>query len=112
MSSFQHLSTLDEINSFIKKNTFSFLYIGQQNCSVCHGLRPQIEQLLRKFPEVQKAYVETNELPEIAGYLSIFTVPVLILFVEGKETIREARIVHLDLLEEKISTLYSNFYER
>lgn len=110
MSTFQHLATLDEVDSFVAENTLAFLYISQPNCSVCHGLLPQVEQLLKKFPHIQTAHVQTNELPSIAGHLSIFTVPVLLLFVEGKEYIREARIVHLDQLEEKITFIYENFY--
>lgn len=110
MGSFQHLTTIDELDSFIAKHTFAFVYIGQQNCFVCHGLLPQVKQLLHGFPQIRKAYIETNELPEIAGHLSIFTVLVLLLFIEGKESIREARIVHLDLFEQKISSLYNAFY--
>ncbi|HLR15965.1 MAG TPA: thioredoxin family protein [Bacillota bacterium] len=110
MKSFTHLKTLVEVDQFTAKHTLSFLYISQQNCSVCHGLLPQVERLLTRFPHIETAYIETNELPAIAGHFSIFTVPVLLLFVEGKEYIREARIVHMDLLEEKISTIYEHFY--
>ncbi|MDI3477356.1 MAG: hypothetical protein PWQ59_881 [Thermoanaerobacterium sp.] len=33
---------------------------------------------------------------------SIFTVPTVLLFAEGKEVIREARFISMDMLEEKI----------
>lgn len=112
MTSFKQLTTLEEVDQFTEHHTLSFIYISQENCSVCHGLLPQVKQLLSKFPHIETAYIETNELPAIAGHFSIFTVPVLLLFVEGKEHIREARIVHMDLLEEKITTIYENFYTR
>ncbi len=111
MATFKTLTTLPEVDAFIENNTLSFLYLSQPNCSVCHGLLPQVEELLKKFPHIQPAHIQTNELPSIAGHLSIFTVPVLLLFVEGKEHIREARIVHLDQLETKIASIYENFYE-
>lgn len=110
MSQFNHLTTLEQVESFMNENTLAFLYISQPNCSVCHGLLPQVERLLETFPHIHTAHVQTNELPAIAGRLSIFTVPVLLLFVEGKEFIREARIVHLDQLEEKLTSIYENFY--
>lgn len=110
MSSFQQLLTIEEVDAFIAENTLSFLYISQPNCSVCHGLLPQVEQLLTKFPFIKTGHIHSNKLPAIAGHLSIFTVPVLLLFVEGKEFVREARIVHLDQLEDKIHSIYKHFY--
>ncbi|MBN6205452.1 hypothetical protein JYK21_03220 [Ralstonia pickettii] len=44
----------------------------------------------------------------VAGRFSIFTIPVLLLFVENKEYVREARIVHMDLFKEKIDKIYQN----
>lgn len=111
MSEFKHLTTLEEVENFTNENTLSFLYISQPNCSVCHGLLPQVEELFTKFPHIETAHIETNVLPAIAGHLSIFTVPVLILFVESKEYLREARIVHLDQFEEKLTSIYKNFYD-
>lgn len=64
--------------------------------------------MLQQFPEIATAEVDTEVVPEIAGHFSIFTVPVLLLFVEGKEYIREARIVHTDALHDKISKIYKN----
>lgn len=110
LSSFQKLTTLDDIHTFLETNTLAFIYISQENCSVCHGLLPQVEQLMEAFPHIKTALVKTDELPAIAGDLSIFTVPVLLLFVEGKESIREARIVHLDELEKKLSSIYAHFH--
>lgn len=107
----QKLKTVEQVKSFIQKHQLAFLYISQPNCSVCHGLLPQVENMLTAYPRIKSAEINTNEIPEIAGYLSIFTVPVLLLFVEGKEYIREARIVHMDLLEEKIKKIYHHTKE-
>lgn len=109
MKPFIRLKTLEEVDQFTESHTLSFIYISQQNCSVCHGLLPQVNQLLAMFPHIETAYIETNELPAIAGHFNIFTAPVLLFFVQGKEYIREARIVHMDLLEERLSTIYENF---
>ncbi|MGM8211345.1 thioredoxin family protein [Virgibacillus sp. W0430] len=108
MNMFKQLSSLEKVEKFISDHTLAFLYISKPNCSVCHGLLPQVQNLLKKYPDIQTAQVNTAELEAIAGRFSIFTVPVLLLFVEGKEYIREARIVHMQQLEERIDKIYEN----
>ncbi|GAA0595279.1 hypothetical protein GCM10009001_09240 [Virgibacillus siamensis] len=61
---------------------------------------------MEKYPKIAMGSVNAQEVTEIAGMYSIFTAPVLLLFVDGKEFLREARIVHLDLLEEKIDKIH------
>lgn len=65
---------------------------------------------MKEFPRLQKKLINTEEVEEIAGYLSVFTVPVLILFAEGKEMVREARIVHMEDFRKKISKIYNGYY--
>jgi thiol-disulfide isomerase/thioredoxin len=108
MKEFNTLTTMQTVNSFVSDHQLSFLFISRPNCSVCQGLFPQVQALFENYPEIHTGYINAEDVPEIAGRFSIFTVPVLILFVEGKEYIREARIVHMQLLEEKIDKIYSN----
>lgn len=108
MGSFQKLSSMEEIESFIEENELAFLYVTRPNCSVCHGLKPQIEAILDNYPKIYCATVDASEIPEVAGRFEIFTVPVLLLFVHGKEYIREARIVHTEKFEEKVSRIYEH----
>ena len=63
---------------------------------------------MMNYPEIKPGHINAAEVPEVAGAFSVFTAPVLLLFVEGKEYIREARIVQLDLFEEKIDKIYEN----
>ncbi|MEC5424550.1 thioredoxin family protein [Virgibacillus sp. C22-A2] len=108
MKKFEELTTISMVDQFIKEHQLAFLYISRPNCSVCHGLLPQVRHLLENYPKIQTAHINTKQIEQIAGHLSIFTVPVLLLFVNGKEYIREARIVHMDLFEEKVTKLYQN----
>ncbi|NBJ68058.1 MULTISPECIES: thioredoxin family protein [Clostridia] len=105
---FTMLSNLDDIEAFIEQNELAFLYISREACSVCHGLFPQVEELMEKFPKIATAHITADQVEEIAGRFFVFTVPVLLLFVDGKEYLREARIVHMDLFHEKLDQIYSH----
>lgn len=108
MREFIDLTSIEDINHFISTNPIVLLYISLPNCTVCHGLFPQVKHLMAKYPKIQLGHIDAAEVQEIAGQFSIFTAPVLLLLIDGKEYVREARIVHMDLLEEKLDKLYKN----
>ncbi|HLS66963.1 MAG TPA: thioredoxin family protein, partial [Pseudogracilibacillus sp.] len=83
INTFPLCHTMAEIDELISANELSFLYVSQENCSVCHGLEPQIKQMLEKYPRIVAKKVDASEVPEVAGKFSVFTAPVLLLFVHG-----------------------------
>lgn len=111
MRQFKQLQSLEQIEDFIQENKLTLLYFSQPNCSVCHGLLPQIQQLMHEFPLIQLGQINTHEIEAVAGRFTIFTVPVILLFVNGKEYLREARIVQLQLFREKVHKIYKNVVE-
>lgn len=108
MKSFVKLTTLEEVNKFVENNELAFLYFTTPACSVCHGLQPQIESILKQYPDIKAAEIDSTIVPEAAGQYSVFAAPVLLLFVAGKEYIREARIVHTEQLNQQLSRIYEN----
>jgi thiol-disulfide isomerase/thioredoxin len=100
------LFSIEEIDHFINSHHFAFLYISKTNCSVCHALLPKVKEVMADFPNIHLAFINTDHIPDIAGHLSIFTAPVLILYVDGQEVLREARFVHIDPFREKIEKIY------
>ncbi|WP_010651862.1 thioredoxin family protein [Oceanobacillus massiliensis] len=108
MREFEELTTINHIEDFIGSHQLSFLYISRPNCSVCHGLLPQVRQLMGEYPEIALGHINAEAVEQVAGRFSIFTVPVLLLFVNGKEYVREVRIVHMDLFKEKLNKIYKN----
>lgn len=97
--------TLQDARSAINSEKLFFLYLYGTNCSVCHALLPQVEEVLANYPEVQKGKLNVHDVPEAAGEFSVFTIPVLLLYVEGKETIREARFVNMESFEASIKRI-------
>ncbi|MEN1968152.1 thioredoxin family protein [Lentibacillus sp. N15] len=108
MRAFEELASLSAVQEFIQHHQLSFLFISRPDCSVCHGLFPQVQVLMENYPEIKLGHINADVVQEVAGAFSVFTVPALLFFIDGKEYIREARIVPLDLLEEKLNKIYKH----
>jgi thiol-disulfide isomerase/thioredoxin len=106
LNAMNELFSIEEIEHFVNNHHLAFLYISKTNCGVCHALLPKIKEVMAEFPKIQMAFVNADDVPNIAGHLSIFTAPVLILYVDGKEVLREARFVHVELFKEKVKKIY------
>lgn len=71
---------------------------------------PQVEEVINEFPNIQMGLVNAGKVDEIAGFLMAFTVPVLVLYYDGKEYLREARIVHVEKFRENVAKIYDGIY--
>lgn len=81
-------------------------YFTASSCGVCHSLRPKIEELiLHKFPQIRMELHDVGEQPRLAAEFGVFTVPALILTVDGKESHRWVRNFGLAEVEQKLSRL-------
>lgn len=80
------------------------LFVKTDHCSVCDGLYPQVEVLTEQYP-FPFYYVNVAKVPEMAGQLSLFTAPVVLLFKQGKETTRFARFVPMEQLHKRLEEL-------
>ncbi|MEA4826348.1 MAG: thioredoxin family protein [Clostridium sp.] len=101
------LNSKESIIQFVNSAKLSLLYISSNNCSVCHALLPKMEEMLECYPEVQCKKIEIDKLPEIAGQLSIFTVPVVIFYVQGKEIFRRGRFISIEEVKQAIDRYYN-----
>jgi thioredoxin-like negative regulator of GroEL len=100
------LNTLDEMDEFIKNNTIAMIYFASEGCSVCGVLLPKIEEMLIKFPRIKIRKIKVDKFTEAAGQYSIFTLPAILVYIEGKEIIREARFISVEMLERNIERYY------
>lgn len=94
-----------------KSNKAVCFYLSTPECNVCKVLKPKVTEMLEvDFPSIFFCYVDLNEAKEISGQLSIFSVPTILVYFEGKETIRASRNVHLDELREQIDRYYKMIF--
>ncbi|GJQ63744.1 MAG: thiol reductase thioredoxin [Melioribacteraceae bacterium] len=101
------LKTLDELNSFISANSGATIYYSHEDCNVCKVLKPKLVEFLEEnFPEIKPAYVDVRLSNDISAQNSIFAVPTVIFYLEGKEFIRKSRNLSFGELYDEISRPY------
>lgn len=83
-------------------------YFSTDACSVCHVLKPKVEQLLAsEFPKMKMVSVKSHELPEVAAQNRVFTAPTILVFFEGREYVRKSRNIGIAELQQEIARIYS-----
>ena len=103
--------SLEQFESFVSGNTAAVVYFSTLDCNVCKVLKPKlIEMLKEEFPEIKFAYVNAAESKELAALQNIFSVPTILFFFDGKETIRKARFVNLEELGFELERVYSIYF--
>lgn len=101
------LKAFDEIDEFIKGNTMAMIYFASEGCGVCKALLPKIEEMIIKFPELKISKIMIDKFTKAAGQYSIFTLPAILVYIEGKEVVREARFISVEILEKTIDRYYN-----
>ena len=109
MESFPQARSIEEVRQFIQENELAFVYISREDCSVCHAVRPQVQSMLKNYPRIRSIQADADRIPEVAGDFTVFSVPALLLFAEGKELIREARFVKMDDLDRQFKRIVENY---
>lgn len=101
------VASLAEIRRHIEDEPFVLAYLSRPDCGVCVSLKPKVVEIIAEFPQATAYYVDLDAIPEAAGEYSIFTIPGILVFIDGKETIREARYVSVDQLTQKMERLHA-----
>jgi thioredoxin-like negative regulator of GroEL len=94
-----------------KSSKAVFFYLSTLDCRVCKVLKPKVIEMLKDdFPLINFCYVDLNEAKEISGQLCVFSVPTILVYFEGKETIRISRNIHLEELRGQIDRYYKMIF--
>ncbi len=105
------LKTLEEFEEVIKNNIVSVAYFSHEKCNVCHVLLPKVEDLVNThFPNAKLYYCNTVHSPEIAAQNSVFTVPSVKIFIDGKEFKSFSRNMGISQLQEAIERPYNMIF--
>ncbi|MGD8191899.1 thioredoxin family protein [Brevibacillus ginsengisoli] len=96
---------LTEIKESINHHKISLLFIKMAHCGVCDVVFAKTEELLKKYPEINRIAASIEETPELAGEFLVFTAPTILLFAGGKEVLRQSRFVMFNELEDTLKLI-------
>ncbi len=89
----------DEFQEILERHPIVVGYFSTESCNVCKVLRPQVKALVEKMPDAHFVYVDTEQSPMLRGQYLVFSVPTIIVFVDGKEAKRFNRYLSLAELQ-------------
>jgi thiol-disulfide isomerase/thioredoxin len=99
--------SIDELNEKIKNEIGTLIYFSTPTCNVCKVLRPKImEEFKKNFPEIGRYYIDSTISQDIPVQFGVFTVPTILVLLDGKEFARESRNCSVGGLIHKISRPY------
>lgn len=97
----------NEIIDLIKNNNMVVIYFTGSMCGACEIIKIKIEDILKRFPKIKSGEINVEKYLDIAAKHNVFSVPIFLLYIEGKESIRLGR--NLDLLELELNI--KRYYE-
>lgn len=103
----RQITDVNEFSGFLEQEAAVLAYFSTVECNVCKVLKPKVFEILDKdFPKVKMVYVEINQSPELAARYTVFAVPTLVVFFEGREYIRKSRNFGLEEFRNELRRPY------
>ena len=99
---------INEIQNLISDKTAVLLYFYNDNCAPCKVLRPKVKEMVETdFPNIEFRLINAEKYPATSAEYGVFASPTLLVFIEGKEYIRESKNISISELHEKIERYYN-----
>ena len=112
MKHYPTLLSVQEFQNVVLENKACLLYFSTNSCSVGEALDKKVRILISSdFPEMNFYYVDINNSPELAASQSAFIEPTILVFFEGKESIRFSRNISIHHLQKSIDRLYKLIFD-
>lgn len=101
------MQTIENINNTIKENLAVMLYFSAPTCNVCHALKPKLFEAIEKsFEKFKILSIDISVEQETSAHFSVFTIPTVIVFLDGKEFLRKSRHMSVDEVIREIKRPY------
>ncbi|MDS0525243.1 thioredoxin family protein [Clostridium sp. SHJSY1] len=100
----------EELKDIISNNEMVILYFSNKVCGACEVIKNKVQNILKLYSKVKFIEIDGEEQVELAALNNVFSFPLLILYVDGKEVIRLGRNVNLLELENIIKRYYDMLF--
>lgn len=100
----------NSIEDVIKKDKIVILEFGSEVCGACKSINYKLSNWIEEREGIVGYYIPVEDNMELAAELGIFSSPVVMVYVEGALTIREAGYFGLEQILKDILR-YKNLLE-
>ena len=98
----QTLSSAQALQTALADSPLVIVQFGSASCAPCAALKIKLDAFSAAHPEVSALYVPVEAFPEVSAQNSVFTVPTILLFAEGRESIRVSGYFGLEAFLAKV----------
>jgi len=110
--SYTFAQTLEEANEFLRENPAVLVFFSDESCNVGDALSPKLQDMMKEnFPEMNFLEINVQMLPEARGYYNVFVIPTVLVYFDGRETIRQARHISVPKMAKDINRVYEIMFE-
>ncbi|MGG7176325.1 thioredoxin family protein [Clostridium paraputrificum] len=102
-----NFNSINEINNLIKENPMVLLCFYGDSCGVCTVVSDALEKEMKNYPNIKFCKIFAEDNMEVFAKYDVFTLPVVLFYIDGKEYLREARNISIRDLLLDIDRLYS-----
>jgi thioredoxin 1 len=104
---FLTINSIPELREFINSNRAVIMYFSHEHCSVCKVLKPKLDEALTEaYPEIKNVYIDIKHNPQFSDEYQVNSVPVVLLYLEGREFIRKTRTFSVKEIIDQIERPY------
>lgn len=101
------MNTIENIDKIIQENPAVMVYFSAPTCNVCHALKPKLlEAIEGNFEHFKIISVDTSLSQDVAAHFSVFAIPTVLIFLDGREFLRKSRHMSVDEVIREIKRPY------
>lgn len=103
----RELTTNEEIKNLIDNNEIIIIYFNGKACQACDVIKNKVSEIIKEFPQVVMGVIDGEKYIKIAAEYNVFTLPLLIIYVDKKESFRISRNFSVLEFKEILNRYYS-----
>ncbi|MBU1658594.1 thioredoxin family protein [bacterium] len=101
------MQKIEDLKKIIEENVAVMVYFSAPTCNVCHALKPKLlEAIENNFEKFEIVSVDTSQEQESSAYFSVFAIPTVLIFLDGREFLRKSRHMSVDEVIREIQRPY------
>lgn len=100
----------EELKNIINNNKMVIVYFTGSSCGACEVIKVKVEDILKKYKEIESVEVNGEQNVDVAAAYGVFSLPIFLLYIEGKEFLRQGRNSDLLKLQGDIERYYNMIF--